>query len=208
MHMFLCGNLQNMYSILTAIALPSLAFAVSHALSTPQFPVSKRQLNSTGQAASGPVVDLGYEVYQGVANASTNLNTFRGYVKLIHSSSASTQLTRTPSSVRYAAPPIGTDRWQLPQEPTRNRSQIMPATEFSARCPQGAKAPYLWDPCPDLQNASVLPQQCTGSATAQSQLFGDEDCLFLNVYAPQNKTNLPVVVWIRKTQVSVIDTFP
>ena len=98
MHMFLCGNLQNMYSILTAIALPSLAFAVSHALSTPQFPVSKRQLNSTGQAASGPVVDLGYEVYQGVANSSTNLNTFRGCVKPILSSSASIQLTRTPQA--------------------------------------------------------------------------------------------------------------
>lgn len=27
---------------------------------------------------------------------------------------------------------------------------------------------------------------------------GDEDCLFLSVYAPQNKTNLPVFVWIRK----------
>ena len=25
---------------------------------------------------------------------------------------------------------------------------------------------------------------------------GNEDCLFLSVYAPQNKTNLPVLVWI------------
>ncbi len=30
---------------------------------------------------------------------------------------------------------------------------------------------------------------------------GDEDCLFLNVYSPQNATNLPVLVWIRKSLV-------
>jgi hypothetical protein len=28
-------------------------------------------------------------------------------------------------------------------------------------------------------------------------LVGSEDCLFLNVYAPANASNLPVLVWIR-----------
>ena len=28
---------------------------------------------------------------------------------------------------------------------------------------------------------------------------GDEDCLFLNVYSPENATNLPILVWIRKS---------
>ena len=32
---------------------------------------------------------------------------------------------------------------------------------------------------------------------------GNEDCLFLSVYAPQNKTNLPVLVWIRKSLIAV-----
>ena len=27
---------------------------------------------------------------------------------------------------------------------------------------------------------------------------GDEDCLSLSVYSPQNATNLPILVWIRK----------
>lgn len=30
------------------------------------------------QTSSGPTVDLGYAIYQGVANATTNLNVFKG----------------------------------------------------------------------------------------------------------------------------------
>ena len=37
--------------------------------------LSKRQSTST----SGITVDLGYEIYQGVANASTGLNTWKGF---------------------------------------------------------------------------------------------------------------------------------
>ena len=50
---------------------------------------------------------------------------------------------------------------------------IIPANTTPPRCPQAGKAPFSWY---DWQ--------------------GDEDCLFLNVYAPKEAKNLPVFVWI------------
>lgn len=43
--------------------------------------------------------------------------------------------------IRYAAPPIGTLRWQKPQPPAIDRSSTLPATEYPPRCPQGNDAP-------------------------------------------------------------------
>lgn len=34
------------------------------------------------------------------------------------------------------------------------------------------------------------------SRTPEFNYTGNEDCLFLSVYAPQNQTNLPVLIWI------------
>ena len=76
-------------------------------------------------------------------------------------------------SIRFAAPPVGALRWQAPQPPTWNRSQAINASNFAPQCPQSAFQP--------LQN--------TGN-------FSTEDCLFLNIYAPPNASNLPVLVWI------------
>ncbi|KAI1104358.1 alpha/beta-hydrolase [Jackrogersella minutella] len=101
-----------------------------------------------------PVVDLGYSIYRGYYNATYDLNIYRG--------------------IRYAAPPIGKLRWQLPQPPTHNRSQIILATTYAAQCPQSGDAPGPRSKAPS----------------------GSEDCLFVNVLAPTNKTMLPVVVWI------------
>ncbi|KAI9845635.1 MAG: hypothetical protein M1837_004609 [Sclerophora amabilis] len=80
--------------------------------------------------------------------------------------------------IRYAAAPIGKLRWQAPQTPAMNRSQTIKARKLPARCPQSAKSPLA----PDYD-------------FTQSAL-GDEDCLFLNVFAPPNAQNLPVFVWI------------
>ncbi|KAJ5701490.1 hypothetical protein N7488_009038 [Penicillium malachiteum] len=79
--------------------------------------------------------------------------------------------------IRYAAPPVGKLRWQAPQAPLVNRSSIQPAIEQPPLCPQsgGAKLPEIYG---------------FGSA------LGDEDCLFLNVYAPPNAKGLPVLLWI------------
>ncbi|KAJ5719637.1 CAZyme family CE10 [Penicillium malachiteum] len=79
--------------------------------------------------------------------------------------------------IRYAAPPVGKLRWQAPQAPLVNRSSIQSAIEQPPLCPQsgGAKLPEIYG---------------FGSA------LGDEDCLFLNVYAPPNAKGLPVLLWI------------
>ena len=77
-------------------------------------------------------------------------------------------------SIRYAAPPTGSLRWQPPQTPAVNRAQVLPANTLEQNCPQSPDSPI----------------------SAGFNFTGNEDCLFLSVYAPQNKTNLPVLVWI------------
>lgn len=83
----------------------------------------------------------------------------------------------TRASVRYAAPPLGGLRWQAPQPPTGNGS-LASAVQQPPLCPQtgGYGLPEIYG---------------FGSA------LGDEDCLFLNVYAAPNASDLPVFVWLR-----------
>ncbi|KAI1136243.1 alpha/beta-hydrolase [Hypoxylon sp. FL0543] len=76
--------------------------------------------------------------------------------------------------IRYAAAPIGKLRWQLPRLPSQNRSQVIPATEYGSQCPQSGATGQASNPAPS----------------------GSEDCLFINVFAPANKTRLPVLVYI------------
>ncbi|KAL6713453.1 hypothetical protein ACLMJK_008918 [Lecanora helva] len=80
--------------------------------------------------------------------------------------------------IRYAAPPVGKLRWQAPQSPKVSKgNSIVQAVDQPPLCPQsgGAKLPAVY-----------------GFVSGP----GDEDCLFLNVYAPPNRKNLPVFVWI------------
>lgn len=83
----------------------------------------------------------------------------------------------TRASVRYAAPPLGGLRWQAPQPPTGNGS-LVSAVDQPPLCPQtgGYGLPEIY---------------------GFSSALGDEDCLFLNVYAAPNASDLPVFVWIR-----------
>ena len=74
----------------------------------------------------------------------------------------------TYKGVPFAAPPVGDLRWKAPQ-PAANWSGERAATEFGASCAQATR----------------------GNAAASS-----EDCLYLNVYAPQDAKNAPVMVWI------------
>jgi len=76
--------------------------------------------------------------------------------------------------MRFAAPPIGDLRWRAPQPAPLNNSEILPATEFGATCLG------YWD--------SVL------STTV------NEDCLYLDIFAPVNATTdskLPVWFFIQ-----------
>ncbi|KAI0474185.1 alpha/beta-hydrolase [Xylariaceae sp. FL0804] len=76
--------------------------------------------------------------------------------------------------MRYAAPPTGDLRWRAPQEPPLNDSEVLPATAFAATC------------LGDWQ--SVLSDSV------------NEDCLYLDVFAPANATTeskLPVWFFIQ-----------
>ncbi|KAJ7507239.1 putative carboxylesterase [Mycena galericulata] len=96
---------------------------------------------------AAPVVDLKYATYQGYYNGIYNLNIWKG--------------------IRYAAPPTGNLRWQAPQPPAWNNSQVILAGAFGV---------------PELYGFN------SGA--------GDEDCLYLNVYAVPNASALPVLLWI------------
>ncbi|KAK1519600.1 acetylcholinesterase [Colletotrichum costaricense] len=81
--------------------------------------------------------------------------------------------------IRYAAPPTGSQRWQPPRLPSSNDTvtggavPVTAATEFGPICPQNY---------PAVPGLPFIP--------------GDEDCLFLNVYAPADAKDLPVMVYI------------
>jgi para-nitrobenzyl esterase len=83
----------------------------------------------------------------------------------------------------YAKPPTGARRWRAP-EPPDPWSGRRPALAFGPHCPQLATP---------LGGVHGLPP---------GTLTGDEDCLYLNVYAPRMEgadaaqRRLPVMMWI------------
>jgi para-nitrobenzyl esterase len=72
--------------------------------------------------------------------------------------------------IPYAAPPVGPLRWQPPQAVAQWQAP-RDATQFGPACPQ---LPTTW--------MAQMPQS--------------EDCLTLNVWAPEDGKDLPVAVWI------------
>ena len=87
--------------------------------------------------------------------------------------------------VPFAEPPIGERRWRSP-EPTQRWTGVREALEFGSPCAQIA-SPF----------GGVVDREAGSFA-------GDEDCLYLNVYAPalaesaipRGADRLPVMVWI------------
>ena len=81
----------------------------------------------------------------------------------------------------FAEPPVGEMRWRAPQTIAAWKG-IREASEFGNSCTQ--------------------PTSQFSDDDAQTELTGDEDCLYLNIYAPamsaeQAQTaNLPVMFWI------------
>ncbi|KAF2500211.1 carboxylesterase type B [Lophium mytilinum] len=144
------------YAVLGAVCLFTNTASAFPRTNGDAFQAFKRQ---AGQNATNPLrVDLGYEVYEGVSNSTTGLNTFKG--------------------IRYAAPPIGSLRWQPPQVPTYNRSSTISAASLPPACPQN----------PDSFGQT--------SRKPSPFVLGSEDCLFVSVYSPSNASNMPVLVWI------------
>ena len=92
--------------------------------------------------------------------------------------------------IRYAASPAGVGRWKPPQPPGPYGTNPYSATQFGAPCPQNISQFGNSIPLPIPPNTVPVP----GSADS-------EDCLFLNVYAPADRTDdrgelLPVLFWI------------
>jgi para-nitrobenzyl esterase len=81
--------------------------------------------------------------------------------------------------IPFAAPPVGELRWRAPRPPA-SRAQPLLATSMSAACMQLAS------------EFSGVPSR-NGERTS-----GSEDCLYLNIWAPQDAApaSLPVMVWI------------
>lgn len=77
--------------------------------------------------------------------------------------------------IPYALPPVGTLRWKAPV-PIPRWKGVKTATAFGPECFQ-----------PESKIASVY----TGKSIPMS-----EDCLSLNIWAPANAHNAPVLVWI------------
>jgi para-nitrobenzyl esterase len=77
--------------------------------------------------------------------------------------------------IPYALPPIGPARWTPPQ-PVPTWSGVKAATDFGPVC---------------YQPTSKLANIYADTPPAMS-----EDCLYLNVWAPKNAHNAPVLVWI------------
>ncbi|KAL7814961.1 Alpha/Beta hydrolase protein [Trichoderma aethiopicum] len=121
--------------------------------------VATTTTQALAKPAHGPQVDLGYAVYEGLYNATLDLNIWK--------------------SIRYAAPPVGSLRWQAPQEPPKATTpdRLVSAVDQPPWCPQSG--------------AYGVP-----SVYGFNSALGNEDCLYLNVYAPPQAENLPVFVWI------------
>lgn len=77
--------------------------------------------------------------------------------------------------IPYALPPTGERRWSPPQVfPDWEGERV--STEFGAACPQ--------------------PESRSGSIYSDTLARIDEDCLTLNVWAPDGAEDAPVMVWI------------
>ena len=79
--------------------------------------------------------------------------------------------------IPFAAPPTGDLRWRAPQPPAPWEGDLA-TLQPGNLCPQYASA---------LSGAGDTP---TGGIT------GSEDCLYLNVWAPADASNLPVMLWL------------
>ncbi|TDZ73390.1 Lipase 2 [Colletotrichum trifolii] len=99
----------------------------------------------------------------------------------VHNSTTNLNIFR---GIRYAAPPIGNLRWQPPQPPRPSNASITPAVDDPPHCP--------W-----ARRSLLYPKTAAEEASLDKfDLAGDEDCLFLNVFAPADAKDLPVLVWI------------
>ncbi|HEY9217183.1 MAG TPA: carboxylesterase family protein, partial [Phenylobacterium sp.] len=78
-------------------------------------------------------------------------------------------------AIPFAKPPVGELRWKAPQAPAKWQGERQ-ATTFAVPCPQ-----------------PVYPDRANGGGVSGAT---GEDCLYLNVWAPKNASNAPVMLWL------------
>jgi para-nitrobenzyl esterase len=91
----------------------------------------------------------------------------------------------------FAAPPVGELRWAAPR-PAQDWQQPLQATQFNNACVQ------LWGPLAGVEGEP-------------GQVVGNEDCLYLNVFAPQESDGpLPVMFWMHGggNTIGTANTYP
>lgn len=107
--------------------------------------------------------------------AATRVDTESGpVVGFTHRSGAHAWL-----GIPFARQPVGDLRWKAPRPPER-RTQAIEAVAHGPLCPQFPSALSGGEP--------------TGNPS--DRIVGSEDCLYLNVWAPPEAHDLPVMVWI------------
>jgi len=90
--------------------------------------------------------------------------------------------------IPYASPPEGDLRWRAPQDPARWIG-LRDATKPASACTQEMYT-RQWNSLASASNSG-------GGDALSSNYTGSEDCLYLDVYKPQNiQTPLPVYVFI------------
>lgn len=93
--------------------------------------------------------------------------------------------------IPFAAPPAGEWRWAAPR-PAQPWTEPLVAQHFNNACIQ------LWGPL-------------AGEEGKEGSLVGDEDCLYLNVWAPRHSSEpLPVMFWIHGggNSIGTANTYP
>lgn len=85
--------------------------------------------------------------------------------------------------VPFAAPPIGENRWRAPQ-PAKDWEGVLKAYEF---------APISMQVRQEIDENNIYTREWA----VEPDIAMDEDCLYLNVWTPANRTDekLPVFVW-------------
>ena len=84
---------------------------------------------------------------------------------------------RVWKGIPFAAPPVGDGRWRAPQPPAP-WDGVREALAFGPSCAQ-----------PDSALAGT-------DQVSDAGIAGQEDCLYLNVWAPPEAAGLPVMLWI------------
>ncbi|PSN60795.1 acetylcholinesterase precursor [Corynespora cassiicola Philippines] len=147
--------------------------------------------SSSNSSNSLPILDFGYALHR-----AADFNETGGYYNF--------------SNIRFAAPPLGNLRFRVPVPPAVDRSVVQDGLE-SRMCPQNYP-PWMatigWVPgylqSGAVPNTTVEAGPSTNSSSVQPRdPSQNEDCLFLDVMAPQEifekagrGYGAPVLVWI------------